>query len=411
MEIEIEPDSPRRLTPAPMPRSGDIAVADGTATLSPPPSRPQGRASPSPPLSPRDDVLPLSPPRDSPARRRGRSKPLRTTVVDQGAGAVGSPRRKRRGAGEPRAAASPGKNVRRARRRLDSDGGRELTANEAADEEAAGKTQRRKTAAQPRAAVKEKKGSSLALVPYPPINPTRGAENVEQFDWEGLWKRVVDLMMWKNVGRSAFWFGSGSMLFLSSSLSRDVNFSPIKILCHFGVVTLVLAFFKDSIPRRQNTEQVKSFQLTEEDVLRIGRAVLPIANSLISMSRVIFSGDPSMTLKVLPILLFGAKYGHLLTVWRLLATGFFGCFTLPRLYSCYSSHIHEKVEGLNARILNAWKSCPRKKLVAAAAVTTFWNLVSVKTRVMTAFVSAVALRYHYHYGRSSRNSEGAIRRH
>uniref|UniRef100_A0A453S7T9 Uncharacterized protein n=1 Tax=Aegilops tauschii subsp. strangulata TaxID=200361 RepID=A0A453S7T9_AEGTS len=54
MEIEMEPDSP-----APMPRSGDIAVADGTATLSPPPSRPQGPASPSPSLSPRDDVLPL----------------------------------------------------------------------------------------------------------------------------------------------------------------------------------------------------------------------------------------------------------------------------------------------------------------------------------------------------------------
>ncbi|XP_037466739.1 reticulon-like protein B17 isoform X4 [Triticum dicoccoides] len=404
MEIEIAPDSP-----APMPRSGDIAVADGTATLSPPPSPPQGPASPSPSLSPRDDVLPLSPPRNSPARRR-RSKPLRAAVVDQGAGAVGSPRRKRRGAGEPRTAASPGKNVRRARRRLDNDGGRELTANEAADEEAAGKTQRRKTAAQPLTAVKEKKGSSLALVPYPPINPTRGAENVEQFDWEGLWERVVDLVMWKNVGRSAFWFGSGSMLFVSSSFSKDVNFSPIKILCHFGVVTLVLAFFKDSIPQRQNTEQVRSFQLTEEDVLRVGRAVLPIANSLISMSRVIFSGDPSMTLKVFPILLFGAKYGHLFTVWRLLATGFFGCFTLPRLYSCYSSHIHEKVEGLNARILNAWKSCPRKKLVAAAAVTTFWNLVSVKTRVMAAFVSAVALRYHYQYGRSSRNSEGVIRR-
>uniref|UniRef100_A0A453S7S9 Reticulon domain-containing protein n=1 Tax=Aegilops tauschii subsp. strangulata TaxID=200361 RepID=A0A453S7S9_AEGTS len=144
--------------------------------------------------------------------------------IDQGAGAVGSPRRKRRGAGEPRTAASPGKNVRRARRRLDNDGGRELTANEAADEEAAGKTQRRKTAAQPLPAVKEKKGSSLALVSYPPINPTRGAENVEQFDWEGLWERVVDLVMWKNVGRSAFWFGSGSMLFVSSSFSRDVNF-------------------------------------------------------------------------------------------------------------------------------------------------------------------------------------------
>jgi hypothetical protein len=40
------------------------------------------------------------------------------------------------------------------------------------------------------------------------------------------------------------------------------------------------------------------------------------------------------------------------------------------------------VEGLNARILNAWKSCPRKKLIAAAAATTFWNVASVKTRVM-----------------------------
>jgi len=33
--------------------------------------------------------------------------------------------------------------------------------------------------------------------------------------------------------------------------------------------------------------------------------------------------------------------------------------------------------------LEAWKSCPRKKLVAATAVTMFWNMFSVKTRVMT----------------------------
>jgi hypothetical protein len=38
--------------------------------------------------------------------------------------------------------------------------------------------------------------------------------------------------------------------------------------------------------------------LTEEDVLRASRAVLPIANSMISTAQVIFSGEPSMTLKV-----------------------------------------------------------------------------------------------------------------
>ncbi|KQK18331.1 reticulon-like protein B17 isoform X2 [Brachypodium distachyon] len=390
-----------------MPSPVDVDIADATARHDP--------ASPFPVISPWGDVLPLSPARDSPIRRRRSKLLLRDSSVDKGAGAAGSPRKKRRGAGEARTAASPGKNVRRARRRLENGGRREETGNEAAAaEEAVGKTRRKKTAAQPPAAkglvaiVKEKKVSGLALVPYPRTNLTQGPENVEQSDWEGLWEMVVELVMWKNVGRSAFWFGSGSMLFLSSSFSRDIDFSPIKVLCNFGVVTLGLAFFKDSISQRQNMERARSFQLTEEDVLQVAKAVLPVANSFITMTRVIFSGDPSMTLKVLPVLLFGAKYGHLFTVWRLLATGFFGCFTLPRLYSCYSSHIHEKVGGLKTQILNAWKSCPRKKLVAAAAVTTFWNMVGVKTRIMAALVAAVTLRYYDQYGRTSKNSEGVI---
>ena len=41
-----------------------------------------------------------------------------------------------------------------------------------------------------------------------------------------------------------------------------------------------------------------SFQLMEEDKLRASQAVLPIANSMISAAQVIFSGEPSMTLKV-----------------------------------------------------------------------------------------------------------------
>jgi len=45
-------------------------------------------------------------------------------------------------------------------------------------------------------------------------------------------------------------------------------------------------------------ERGRSFQLTEEDLLRASRAVLPIANSVISAAQVIFSGEPSMTLKV-----------------------------------------------------------------------------------------------------------------
>ncbi|XP_066355933.1 reticulon-like protein B17 isoform X2 [Miscanthus floridulus] len=62
--------------------------------------------------------------------------------------------------------------------------------------------------------------------------------------------------------------------------------------------------------------------------------------------------------------------------------GFFTSFTIPKLYSCYSSQIHKRVEILRDQALEAWKSCPCKKLVAAMVVTMCWNMFSVKTRVM-----------------------------
>lgn len=92
--------------------------------------------------------------------------------------------------------------------------------------------------------------------------------------------------------------------------------------------------------------------LKEDDILRVGRLILPAANLAISKTRLIFSGEPAMTLKVdhlitslficlemswvdefkiddyiflyvqvVPFLLVGAEYGHLITLWRLCALG------------------------------------------------------------------------------------------
>lgn len=258
-----------------------------------------------------------------------------------------------------------------------------------------------------KAAAVNEEDTSLALVPACP-DATRGTDFVEQSGWEGLCERIAELVMWRNVAKSALWFGFGSMFFFSCSFSREITFSPISALCHLGVMILGLAFFKDSVPQRPQVERGRSFQLTEEDVLRASRAVLPIANSMISTAQVIFSGEPSMTLKVLPVLLFGAKYGSLVTVWRLLAAGFFTSFTVPKLYSSYSSQIHRRVEILRDRAQESWKSCPRKKLVAATAVTMCWNLFSVKTRVMAAFVSLVILRYNQKYRKVDINTDVEI---
>lgn len=40
----------------------------------------------------------------------------------------------------------------------------------------------------------------------------------------GTWKLVSDLVMWKDVSKSSFWFGFGSLFFLQSFFSKDLKF-------------------------------------------------------------------------------------------------------------------------------------------------------------------------------------------
>ncbi|ONI16998.1 hypothetical protein PRUPE_3G133200 [Prunus persica] len=69
---------------------------------------------------------------------------------------------------------------------------------------------------------------------------------------------------------------------------------------------------------------------------------------------------------------------------------FFISFTIPKLYSCYSIQMNHKVDCLKWWALETWGASSHKKIVAATA---FWNLSSVRTRIFTAFISLVILRY------------------
>ncbi|KAK3422253.1 hypothetical protein EUGRSUZ_G02883 [Eucalyptus grandis] len=141
-------------------------------------------------------------------------------------------------------------------------------------------------------------------------------------------------------------------------------------ICQLGLLFLGLSFFSNSICQRNNIEKRRDIQLKEDDILRVARLILPAANLAISKRRELFSGEPSMTLKVAPFLLLGAEYGHLITLRRLCAIGFFVSFIAPKLYLRYSARISQK------------------------AIMAFWNLTTIKTRLLTAFISVVVLRYH-----------------
>ncbi|PPD85959.1 hypothetical protein GOBAR_DD17112 [Gossypium barbadense] len=165
------------------------------------------------------------------------------------------------------------------------------------------------------------------------------------------------------------------------------------------------------------SDLMNEFKLKEEDFLRLAKLILPATNFAISKMRKLFSGEPSMTLKVIhqssnviprlmvrmmmitkwekvaPLLLLGAEYGHIITLRRLCAFGFFISFSVPKLYSRYAGLINKKAEYMKEWGMETWGACSHKKLVAASAATAFWNLSSIKTRIFTAFITMVIIRY------------------
>lgn len=251
-----------------------------------------------------------------------------------------------------------------------------------------GKPRKRRHSGRPK---KEK----LSLVPsMPSSSSSPKTEDEDGSNLDRIGQMITDLIMWRDAAKSSLWFGFGTLCFFSSCFAKGINFSIFSVISQLGLLFLGASFLSNSISQRNNVATKRDLRLKEDDILRLGKLILPATNLAISKTRELFSGEPSMTLKVAPFLLLGAEYGHLITIWRLCAIGFFMSFTIPKLYLCYSIQINQKAECIKWWVLEAWGACSHKKIVAASAVTAFWNLSSVKTRIFTAFISLVVLRYY-----------------
>ncbi|XP_038900936.1 reticulon-like protein B17 isoform X1 [Benincasa hispida] len=241
------------------------------------------------------------------------------------------------------------------------------------------------------------KKEKLSLVPVsttPSSSTTPKLDNDENGSLDRIGQLITDLIMWKDAAKSSLWFGLGSLFFLSTCFTRGVSFSIFSAISQLGLLFLGLAFVSNSICQRNNVEKKhKDFKLKEDDILRIVKLVLPAANFTISKIRDLFSGEAEMTLKVAPFLILGAEYGHLITLRRLCAIGFFTSFSVPKLYSCYQIQINSKVDVVKQWMFEAWEACSHKKVVVGSAATVFWNFSSLKARIFTAFIALVIVRY------------------
>ncbi|XP_050204594.1 reticulon-like protein B17 isoform X2 [Mercurialis annua] len=323
------------------------------------------------------ELLLLSP---SPSRKSRTRLPDRLDIADEAAmDPSGSRRRCKRLAaqlGSPR-------NSRRSRRRSEIEIREEKDLLNLAEE--IGKVRKRRHSGRPK---KEK----ITTAPSLPSEIPSPIDECDSGNLERIGMVINELIMWKDVAKSSLWFGVGCLCFFSSCFAKGFSFSMFSAISQLGLLFLGGSFISNSICKRSNAEEGSNFKLKEDDMLKLGKLILPPANLAISATRKLFSGEPAMTLKVIPFMLLGAEYGHLITMWRLCAIGFFTGFTIPKLYSSYSGQINQKVEYTKGRVVETWEACSHKKIVAASAVTAFWNMSSVRTRIFAAFIFLVILR-------------------
>ncbi|KAL3623945.1 hypothetical protein CASFOL_032761 [Castilleja foliolosa] len=232
-------------------------------------------------------------------------------------------------------------------------------------------------------------------------NPTKNKPVSDNFHdiprRNGRLQSFVDLVMWRDVSKSAFIFGIGTFGIISSSYTKDLNISFISVISYLGLVYLAAVFLFRSLITRgsmDNDSENKDCVVGEEEAIRVVKLILPYLNEFLLKLRALFSGDPATTMKLAVFLFILAKFGSSITIWKMTRLGFIGVFTVPKICSTYSSRLTAYGTFWIQRFQDAWYSCSHKKAVAFAIFTLVWNLSSVVARICAVFMLFVAFKYY-----------------
>ncbi|XWS26267.1 hypothetical protein CRYUN_Cryun26dG0016700 [Craigia yunnanensis] len=223
-----------------------------------------------------------------------------------------------------------------------------------------------------------KRATSVNTTPTKPTKSTHFSAS-DDFHYQSFpqtqnkLQNLVDLVMWRDVSKSALVFGMGTFIIISSSYTQDLNISCISVISYLGLVYLVAIFLHRSIICRGVVDiDESSCVLGEEETVWLLKLVLPYLNEFLLKLRELFSGDPATTMKLAVLLFVMARYGSSITIWKMAKLGKFWI----------------------RRFRDAWDSCTHKKAVAMAIFTLVWNLSSIGARIWAAFMLFVAVRYY-----------------
>ncbi|CAL5341164.1 unnamed protein product [Camellia sinensis] len=198
---------------------------------------------------------------------------------------------------------------------------------------------------------------------------------------------LVDLVMWRDVSKSAFVFGIGTFIIIASSYTKDINirtelkthfddfYSFITVVSYLGLVYLAVGVIGGD-----DTNQ--DYVVGEEEAVWLVKMILPYLNEFLLKFRALFCGDPATTMKLAIMLFVLAKCGSSITIWKMAKLGGF------LEYSAYQRYAHRipRSSLLTGKfwigqLRYAWESCSHKKAVAFGIFALVWNLSSVIARI------------------------------
>ncbi|XVF89252.1 hypothetical protein PTKIN_Ptkin19aG0115300 [Pterospermum kingtungense] len=199
--------------------------------------------------------------------------------------------------------------------------------------------------------------------------------------WNKL-QTLVDIVMWREIPKSALVFGLGTFIIILSSYTQELNISFISGISCLALVYLVAIFLYRSIICRGVVDMDESSCVVgEEEAVWLLKLVLPYLNEFLLKVRAFFSGDPGTTMKLAVLLFVLASYGSSITIWKMAKLGFFVVFTVPKVCSSYSHQLTAYGKFWIRRFRDAWDSCTYKKAVGMAVFTLVWNLSSTVGRI------------------------------
>ncbi|CAI9098855.1 OLC1v1035580C3 [Oldenlandia corymbosa var. corymbosa] len=163
------------------------------------------------------------------------------------------------------------------------------------------------------------KKQSPPLMSHARVHPSPPTTKPDEFDGIPRTHRkvqsFVDLVMWRNVSKSALVFGIGTFVILSSSYTKDLNISVISVLSYLALVYLAAIFlFRSFISRggveSDDDDSRMNYVFGHQEAVWFVNLVLPYVNEFLVNIRALFSGDPLTTMKAV-------AFGIFTIVWNL----------------------------------------------------------------------------------------------